>query len=231
MEVYFTDPLNGWIVGGRWDGGKILHTDNGGISWKNQISSLPEALMGIYFTDKENGWAVGFDGIIIHTEDGGNTWKKQYEYKKEWLTSVYFTDKYKGCVTGVDGTILRTTDGGLTWAMQKKDCMPAEVVFTDEKNGWIAGARKNQDGKLLGIILHTTDGGINWEYQKEDIEEPLREIYFTDSNTGWACGGTSGYTEAQFNLHNDGSGIIVYTSDGGITWETVFKNLKPRKKQ
>ena len=69
-DVYFTDPLNGWVVG---VGGRIRHTHDGGITWEIQNSGTNNYLFGLFATDIENIWAVGENGTILYTNNGGTT--------------------------------------------------------------------------------------------------------------------------------------------------------------
>jgi photosystem II stability/assembly factor-like uncharacterized protein len=66
---------------------------------------------------------------------------------------------------------------------------------------------------------------VTWNCQREDISDLIRDIYFTDPLNGLAVGGT--VVDYKPGSNNGGSGIILYTSDGGLTWKTVFKSMKP----
>jgi photosystem II stability/assembly factor-like uncharacterized protein len=54
-----------------------------------------------------------------------------------------------------------------------------------------------------GLVIMTTDGGSNWTRQNPGTQNMLRSIYFTDANTGYACGI---------------AGTVVKTTDGGNNW-------------
>ena len=54
----------------------------------------------------------------------------------------------------------------------------------------------------MGTILHTSDGGETWEHQDSGSLDPFVDIYFIDSQRGWAVG----------------FGPIAHTEDGGKTW-------------
>ena len=75
--LHFADAENGWIVG---DLGAILHTNDGGRTWKHQrggATQLPGAdvvLLGVHFVNSQLGWAVGEFGTIWHTTNSGRTW-------------------------------------------------------------------------------------------------------------------------------------------------------------
>jgi Uncharacterized protein related to plant photosystem II stability/assembly factor len=127
--VCFTDANTGTAVG---NGGTILRTTDGGITWTRQESGTTLDLYGVSFSNADTGTIVGgreiyyiddyrdFYGIILHTTNGGVTWTKQLEGSFQ-LFSVSFTDNNTGTAVGCDGSfgfdylILRTTDGGTTW--------------------------------------------------------------------------------------------------------------------
>jgi len=46
--------------------GTILHTEDGGSTWKQQNSGTGEALDGVVFVSPQSGWAVGGNGTILH---------------------------------------------------------------------------------------------------------------------------------------------------------------------
>ncbi|MBU2650041.1 MAG: T9SS type A sorting domain-containing protein [Bacteroidetes bacterium] len=105
-DIYFTDSLNGWCVGGLWND-IILKTTNGGNSWDTSYYSTGNnGLYSVYFIDSFNGWAVGENGSIISTTDGGNTWESDTSNTSYHLKSVYFTENGHGWVVGDEGTIL-----------------------------------------------------------------------------------------------------------------------------
>jgi len=109
------------------------------------------------------------------------------------------------------------------------------VHFVNNKEGWAVG--KN------GTVIHTSNGGNKWELQQSGIIEPFLDVYFIDSNRGWAVGfGPIASTEdggktwkcqpnktgkvlwgIQFDAENRGwmvgaDGIILYSGDEGKTW-------------
>lgn len=79
--VFFVDALNGWAVGRG-----IVHTSDGGVTWKYQLDPdiSSTQLIGITFTDPKHGWAIGLDKIF-RTDDGGTVWKPLAE---DWKRSL-----------------------------------------------------------------------------------------------------------------------------------------------
>ncbi len=63
-----------------------------------------------------------------------------------------------------------------------------------------------------GTIVVTTNCGINWKITNNiyDMKQSLNSVFFVDSLTGWACGGTDYYLT--------GLSKILKTTDGGLNW-------------
>ena len=52
--------------------------------------------------------------------------------------------------------------------------------------------------------MKTTDGGLNWNKETSGTDRNLNDIYFMDSNFGWAVGSY---------------GTILHTTNGGLDWK------------
>lgn len=89
------------------------------------------------------------------------------------------------------------------------------LFFLDLNIGWIVG----QNG-----IKKTTNGGLTWFDQYSSEYASLGSIYFTDANHGWAVGNWfTGIWGAAGRR-----GMILYTNNGGTTWNeqtTINHNL------
>jgi photosystem II stability/assembly factor-like uncharacterized protein len=203
----------------RWE---LIHyevTDNGFLD-----ISAPDSLYA---------WLVGIrdnvGGIIYRTQDGGNSWEEIHPWDVEeafFTHSVQFLDHNTGYVTSIGiiwnifpvACILKTTDGGYNWEtvyggdISFINRLWEDVYFVDYNNGWVVGYK--------GDILRTSDGGNNWfSQQSPDTAFSLKAVYFIDQNQGWIAGGEYD------TLTGEGKdGVILYTSDGGNTWEVQVEN-------
>jgi len=116
FSAYFKDEREGWATGLN---GTLLHTENGGKSWKALSSTVVQSLFGIAVSG-DRGYAVGNAATIIETKDGGKTWK---EFKPaavqnfSWIRAITVVkdvqDKY--VAVGGLGTIMISKDGGQNW--------------------------------------------------------------------------------------------------------------------
>ncbi len=107
----YVDPSTATVVGADSQGGLILRTTDGGITWTRQLAGT-SPLLGVSFVDADTGTAVGAEGTILHTTDGGATWTLQSSGTTVPLSGVTFVDANTGWAVGEGGTILHTTTGG-----------------------------------------------------------------------------------------------------------------------
>ncbi|RKY59120.1 MAG: hypothetical protein DRP96_07435, partial [Candidatus Neomarinimicrobiota bacterium] len=210
-SIFFTDPMNGWVVGGRTSECRIFHTSNGGTDWTEQVSAVSNRPTSIFFANASNGWITNDAGKIQHTSNGGTTWSVQNSTISEHVTDIFFVDENTGWAGAQYATILHTTDGGDTWNAQNSTIPRPSfdnrnfgfMDFIDENTGWICGDN--------GWIVNTSDGGTNWTLQETPADGiHLCAIDFIDASDGFAVGSM---------------GTVLKTSDGGATWErSAFSN-------
>lgn len=142
VDIHFTDPLRGWVVGGkaevanpRRDDVKavVLYTTDGGKTWINTAQSLWETL-----PKGEWGWKI----FLVNDKVG-------------FVSLENFTA----------GAVLKTVDGGQSWTRlpindQQRNANLEGVGFVDESLGWVGGwGTADFSG---GFSSETEDGGANW---------------------------------------------------------------------
>ena len=211
-DVQFADRQHGWIVG---DSSVFLRTTDEGVTWTKQTLGN-FTLYRMKFLNPSLGWIVGCTkgkrSLILKTTDGGNVWAVQdSSYEGIYLQSVSFVDSLHGWVVGsayypdTSGRINRTTDGGASWLAVDSPhvAWPNDIFFVDASRGFAVDH--------YGEIAKTTDGGVTWQTAFRATYgngfEPLRKVFFTTPDSGWAVGGISGVETK------------VRTTDGGATWE------------
>jgi hypothetical protein len=167
------------------------------------------------------GDALG-NGIIDMSTDTGFTWTNIAVLPGQPVSRLHFVDDQLGFAAcggyrrlfnnGVQlpdsGAIYRTTDGGLTWLQ----------VHADPNNGFsdvdflstsIGVATRND-----GAILRTTDGGNTWTPATVNHPGPyiMTSVTFRPDGNGFAsC------------YRADGTaGFILFSDDGGATWDFNF---------
>lgn len=202
----------------------ILRSDNNGISWIKQQSSLPNfslikemQMRKVCVIDSMHQFIVGDSGLILSTTDAGTTWKRQIVNTSWGFRDVTFVDKDNGIAVGQAGTIATTTNGGESWDVKEKvygsvlnKCFsfpPATYyVFTE----FFAKMLKSYDGGLTWDTLSVFEGdNTGWNYKG------LNDEVFLDSLHGFAVGGQPDSTI----MGGGYKSLVVETTDGGNKWE------------
>ncbi|MCS6905391.1 MAG: YCF48-related protein, partial [Bacteroidia bacterium] len=101
--IHFINEQSGWAVG---ENGTILHTTDGGNTWKELSINIPVTLTTVFFVSEKKGWVAGQKGTILYTNDEGNSWKPQSSNTENFLYSLHFINEQKGWASGEGGTIL-----------------------------------------------------------------------------------------------------------------------------
>lgn len=184
-------------------------------AWEALALGTVADFRGLWFTDPQHGWIVGGNyqipgGLVGRTRDGGKTWKFTSDVVgtpvgtgRLDVLAVRFFDPQRGLVAMQGGSIYATADGGEHWAPVHSGRGGADHVtgfaFVDAHTGWAIGLRG---------VLHTQDGGQRWSLMPGDGAGGRisgRAIQFLDDQNGWLAG-----------MH----GSLMYTVDGGVTWDT-----------
>jgi photosystem II stability/assembly factor-like uncharacterized protein len=170
MDVYFKDPLDGFLVGmdtNLFTGncafpyrGTIARTTDGGLTWSNVVTtpitcsyfwkmSWPSPNVG-YVTLQQNG---SHDTVVFYkTTDGGATW--------------------------VSNGIPIVAIGGPSFGLQG-------IGFVSETEGWMGGS--------AGVaapynFIRTTDGGGTWTPVGYDNTQQINRIRFLTPEFGYMSG-------------------------------------------
>jgi len=187
---FINDTLG--ICGGQ--DGALYRTTDGGNSWQSfsHIQGTYDISIIRFFNDSI-GLANG-----ARTTDGGITWTPM---DNGVMHDIFITDDSSGFVTTWKG-IFYTTDYGASW--QKVDPFENErfntVCMADNLIGYAA---KDPDK-----IYKTTDGGMTWFLIDSVHVDDIKQIRFTDANTG--------YILANYSMR------VLKTTDGGENWDFVL---------
>lgn len=229
----------GWAVGDAADGyGTILHTTDGGATWRRQPALAPSGgpggspadvpnanLTAISAADAANAWAVGVAGVILRTRDGGQTWERQVVpagLEEVEFHGVKALDGRTAFAVGAPDALIHTTDGE-TWQVTPRAAdlhlaWPvnyADVDAVDATHAWAVGGT-GAGGRGVAVIAFFD--GVQWRRQAADlVPDEGSHVWIgvsaLDRSTVWAVGG--------WQL------AMAKTTDGGTTWQTVGPELSP----
>lgn len=248
VDVYFTNELTGYAADGRYTGGPLYKTTDGGLNWFG-LPNFPSqvftsSLRCVTFTDSVTGFAGSAPARIVKTTDAGDSW---YIVNRTGLTDTiglinrfFFINQKTGWAVTTRGGILKTTDGGENWFAQLNAGISVifkSIHFVNSLYGWTANASQ--------WPYKTTNGGENWIQQTNLNIFNTRDIYFLDSLNGFTIkilelyrttnSGNNWFTQfnPQYVLRNFGwlsknHGFIVgdgvyETTNSGNTWQEILE--------
>jgi photosystem II stability/assembly factor-like uncharacterized protein len=186
----------------------------------------------IYMVNTQVGYAVSGDGRIVKSTDGGENWLELLQNTSVYCRSVEFVSTQKGFVgafplssnTNYINILRRTTDGGLTWIDLSDQLHPRA------RRGGICGLAAPDSNTIYGggnwfrdsaYIIKSTDGGNTWNFiDMTSYATSIIDFHFISKDTGFATG--KGLLPIE-------SAVILYTTNGGESWATIFENYIPNE--
>jgi len=146
--VVFADDSRGWIVG---EFGMVLHTADGGASWKRQPSASGMLLFDIIIMSEGRIMVAGSEGALMQSLDDGANWQLIDAGVSEHLLGLCAVGE-KLYLVGRDGLILKGGPEGPFERLETRLYTWLEAVdFVDDRVGFVVGGR--------GYFLKTTDAG------------------------------------------------------------------------
>ncbi|AEA43268.1 T9SS type A sorting domain-containing protein [Fluviicola taffensis] len=181
----------------------------------------------IFMVDFQTGYAVCGDGKIAKTIDSGDNWIQIHKDTTIYCRSVEFVNTQKGFVGSFSTTgtnvLQRTTDGGTTWSDL------TSLLHPKAKKG-ICGLAAADPNTIYGCgnwfqdsayIVKSNDGGDSWSFiDMSAYASSLIDMHFISKDTGFVTG--TGLLPLQ-------NAVILYTTDGGVTWSYKFQNTTPNE--
>jgi photosystem II stability/assembly factor-like uncharacterized protein len=173
--------------------------------WVLQQSGTTEGLSSVWFIDSVNGFVTGANGTVLKTTNGGLNWIPQSIGTNMNFSSMYFPSSNTGFIVG-GNLLVKTTNTGMNWNLYSTIYMNARsVFFIDNYIGFVAGSDTG------GIIYKTDNGGLNWFFMQRFDTCFINQLFFVNTNTGFALGHTLNNVQ-----------ILFKTTNGGYNWLTIL---------
>ena len=245
FDLHFPTALIGWAVADTSSAGVafVRRSADGGETWAATAGSFgtfgTTSRAAIHGVGTNHAWIVSGDPgtNYARTTNAGASWTTGFIGSGFGSNQIFFVDTLIGYFTSNNGRVFKSIDGGATWPTVQVLATSANadgIFFLDASTGFVTAGP---------LIFKTTNGGTNWT-QVFSGSGGYDDIFFSDSNNGWACnsigqvarttnGGTS-WTVQQLAVGNvfrhihfsdpnngflvGGSNRIYKTSDGGANW-------------
>lgn len=228
VETRLFSDGSGWLITDH----RLLHTDDGGVTWAASSLSLstpvPAAAnaTAAAIVDGQHAWVVVPDAenaqvLIMSTSDGGRfliTDVVSIEFTPAHV-SIDFVDANTGFLGISDSdrsparsVLLSTTDGGHFWQVVARDGPASGLRFSSATDGWATGKG----------LHRTSDGGHSWTqlhppgWDRTGGPDPAAPTY----DIVWKEG-RRGVVQSSYSGGNFVSIAFLETSDNGETWRDI----------
>lgn len=166
------------------DGGQILFSQDGGLTWAVQLTGVVDEFRDMHFVNHNVGICVGgttgASHVIYVTTDGGAHWAAitmTGPGAAVMATSCMLHDEFRLWVGFEDGSLYFSNNGGDTWAAR---ILPATVGSTaraelwdiervDDFCFWIATGH-TKTAAFWPTIYRTVNGGNDWQYVEAVVD-------------------------------------------------------------
>jgi photosystem II stability/assembly factor-like uncharacterized protein len=184
--------------------GRILLSDDEGMSWKAASTPTHHTLTSLAFTDARTGYATGHQRVLLRTEDGGDTWKHAaLESKERPALFAVRVEGDRGIAVGAYGAYFETTDAGRTWTTRR--------IGPPDFDRHLTGIAAAGGGRFVlageaGALLASADGGATWRV----LDSPYEGSFF----------GALGLGEGIVIAYGM-RGNAFRSADAGKTWQRI----------
>jgi len=182
-SMAFANETTGLVVG---SGGRILRTDDGGMSWNvvHGVGFLGH-IIDLVFTTPKVGIALSSTPAILLTSNGGNRWIESVAVEGYTLQKVSMYSENEGFAYGnkVDNlfTVYHTSDAGKSWESRGSILTtqsPQEYVFPQEMLA--VSESELYIGFSYGRLYRSRDGGMTFDSLQ--LNQNLRNQYYSAMN-------------------------------------------------
>jgi len=152
-------------------------------------------------------YVMGYGNLLLKTIDGGQNWSAFDTGFSFGFTDMAFATLNHGFIVGGQGQLIQTDDGGQTWTeinlgtteFFNKIYIKSSDLLGDDL--WIVGSN--------GTLWHFDPGVLQWAQIALPTTKNLYDIGFVDAQTGFIIGE---------------EGLLLKTSNGGNTWNSIDLN-------
>jgi photosystem II stability/assembly factor-like uncharacterized protein len=212
-DVYFCDPLNGWICGyDNTINSQIHHTTDGGLNWTRQtVPPNVGQVAAIDFPTSTKGWATTSSiyattsGAILHTTDAGANWTVQGYTNLHYNNCLDCQDTMRIAISSsqvlspADARVVVSTNGGNSWSSYTHLFRTYTMGVQYVGNSIWTVSNSSQ-------IIKSTNSGANWQWSYNT--SGWQAMSWRDSANGYLVTGTDAGID----------GYSYRTTNAGNTW-------------
>ncbi|EGM69774.1 YCF48-related protein [Shewanella sp. HN-41] len=229
-KVFFLNEKLGWAVG---HDATIVHTQDGGQTWKLQMQSseIEKPFLDVLFLNEQEGMAIGAYGLFYRTHDGGATWTEEFHQEllaeedvsylaelKDSDQAAYLTERasllphFNRLVALKDGRFLLVGELGLVAVSEDKGLSFTRTSF--EYDGSMFNAIETQDAVyvmgLRGHVFKAEHSLAQWTEIEMPVQSSINSAMAVSDNALYLVGNAG----IVIQLNQDDSSSIVTRRQG-----------------
>lgn len=228
-DLFFVNATKGWMTVNGPGVGKILTTQDAGISWNETYASSTGLLQVMMYNDQGEGVFLNALNKVMGTTDGGAT-LSELTYGQFSQPTFQWKNIF-GLASNNDGEIVAVgKDTGIPYHFRIYRAEMAfhtptgyfEVPYPNEygtppkiimngNSGFLYDIY-NEDEPNTSYFMTTTDGGVSWQGGEFDVvtsNARLHDAHMPDHNHVWIVG------------EENNNAIVVMSDNGGQSWTKV----------
>ncbi len=219
LDYAFVDDSRGWAVG---QGGTVLATVDGGVSWNAQSSGTTLDIRQAVFPSATAGWLVSEFGELLRTADGGASWRRVSYGRNDFVLALGASDADSAWLTTTLGAGFVTRDGGSSWRqVEQTPGGSFRFAFAGATDIWSLPPFFDPQ-PTLG---HSLDGGATWTTVALPPIAPgfsgySEDMLFVDPMHALVIGFESGFDPSDPAVFVSRRTLRL-TADRGVSWQTV----------
>ncbi len=219
LDYVYVDDSRGWAVG---QGGSLLATVDGGITWTAQQSGTTLDLSQAVFPSAMAGWVASELGELLRTADGGASWRRVSFGRNDYVLGLGASDADTAWITTTTGAGFVTRDGGASWRqVEQAPGGTYRFAFASASNVWSLPYFVDPQ-PTLG---HSLDGGTSWTTVSlppiaAGFSGYSDDMLFFDPAHALVTGYESGFDPSDPTLFITRRTLRL-TADGGASWQAV----------
>lgn len=177
----------------------------------------------ISFINANQGWAVSGTSTLIRTGNGGETWDflqapAPYNVYFRCITMMTAAKAFIGTLSSSYPLIVTSNSGKSFAAVTVSGKKPTKICGLYRVGQTIFGVG-GYDGNAT--LVKSTDGGTTWNgYDMTPYAVSLVDVFFFNDSVGFTIGSADG------SAYNSGKSVVLRTTNGGTSWEAVYKSTR-----
>jgi len=217
----------------------ILRTGDGGKSWAKSFSG-DVTFFGMRVVDDSTAWVFGghtiernntvfSEIVLLKTTDSGITWTDRAAGANQLNEETSGNGASDLMVSGgrlalySGSRFLESVDDGVSWTVI--DAIATGHVaprFLNASDGRISLAGGSRNGRLTYFMIQDAPGKWHW-IERRGFN--ATEVRYVSGNEVLACGTIRLRKKGvEYAYDDESAGAILYSSDSGLTWTSVYQD-------